>query len=108
MATDLTELQNRLWEAADQLRANSGLRASEYSTPVLGLIFLRYADFRFAAAHQELEGKGSGRRKVGPGGWGGMFVQSAHFVEPAIARTLAQSCRSMVRRRPGRPSASRR
>lgn len=36
MATDLNELQNRLWEVADQLRANSGLRASEYSTPVLG------------------------------------------------------------------------
>jgi type I restriction enzyme M protein len=66
VATDLTELQNRLWEAADQLRANSGLRASEYSTPVLGLIFLRYADLRFAAAHEELEGKGSGRRKIGP------------------------------------------
>jgi type I restriction enzyme M protein len=66
VATDLTELQNRLWEAADQLRANSGLRASEYSTPVLGLIFLRYADLRFAAAHEELEAKGSGRRKIGP------------------------------------------
>lgn len=66
MATDLTELQNRLWEAADQLRANSGLRASEYSTPVLGLIFLRYADLRSAAVHEELEGKGSGRRKIGP------------------------------------------
>ncbi|MDP8900330.1 MAG: type I restriction-modification system subunit M [Actinomycetota bacterium] len=66
MATDLTELQNRLWEAADQLRANSGLRASEYSAPVLGLIFLPYADLRFAAVHQELEGKGSGRRKIGP------------------------------------------
>lgn len=66
MATDLNELQNRLWEAADQLRANSGLRASEYSTPVLGLIFLRYADLRFAAVHEELEGKGSGRRKIGP------------------------------------------
>ncbi len=65
MATDLTELQNRLWETADQLRANSGLRASEYSTPVLGLIFLRYADIRFAAAHEELEGKGSRRRKIG-------------------------------------------
>jgi type I restriction enzyme M protein len=66
VATDLTELQNRLWEAADQLRANSGLRASEYSTPVLGLIFLRYADLRFAAVHEELEGKGSGRRRIGP------------------------------------------
>lgn len=66
MATDLDELQTRLWEAADQLRANSGLKASEYSTPVLGLIFLRYADLRFAAAQQELEGKGSGRRRIGP------------------------------------------
>lgn len=66
MATDLNELQNRLWEAADQLRANSGLRASEYSTPVLGLIFLRYADLRFGAVHEELEGKGTGRRKIGP------------------------------------------
>src|SRR5262249_47248854 len=66
MATDLSELQARLWEAADQLRANSGLRPSEYSTPVLGLIFLRYADQRFEAAHAEFEGKGSGRRKIGP------------------------------------------
>jgi type I restriction enzyme M protein len=66
MVSNLSELQNRLWEAADQLRANSGLRASEYSTPVLGLIFLRYADLRFAAVHEELEGKGSGRRKIGP------------------------------------------
>ena len=66
MATNLIELQSKLWEAADQLRANSGLRASEYSTPVLGLIFLRYADLRFAAVHEELEGKGSGRRKIGP------------------------------------------
>jgi type I restriction enzyme M protein len=66
MATDLNELQRKLWEAADQLRANSGLRSSEYSTPVLGLIFLRYADERFEAAHAELESKGSGRRKIGP------------------------------------------
>jgi type I restriction enzyme M protein len=66
MATDLSELQARLWEAADQLRANSGLRSSEYSTPVLGLIFLRYADQRFEAARTQLEGKGSGRRKIGP------------------------------------------
>lgn len=66
MATDLNKLQKSLWEAADSLRANSGLRSSEYSTPVLGLIFLRYADLRFAAAQRELEGKGSGRRKIGP------------------------------------------
>ncbi len=67
MATDLAELQATLWETADQLRANSGLKASEYSTPVLGLIFLRYADLRFAHVHDELEAKASGRRKIGPG-----------------------------------------
>jgi type I restriction enzyme M protein len=36
-----------LWAAADQLWANSGLKPSEYSVPVLGLIFLKYADVRF-------------------------------------------------------------
>ncbi|MBA2420829.1 MAG: hypothetical protein H0V57_06835 [Thermoleophilaceae bacterium] len=41
MQQDLTELENRLWAAADDLRANSGLKASEYGTPVLGLIFPR-------------------------------------------------------------------
>jgi len=37
------------------LRANSRLRASEYSAPVLGLIFLRFADEKFAAADTELK-----------------------------------------------------
>ena len=32
-------LEKRLWAAADQFRANSGLKAEQYSTPVLGLIF---------------------------------------------------------------------
>ena len=65
MATDLGELQSKLWEAADQLRANSGLKASEYASPVLGLIFLRYADERFAQA-AETVGSGSERRPIGP------------------------------------------
>ena len=65
MATDLGQLQSKLWEAADQLRANSGLKASEYASPVLGLIFLRYADERFAQA-AELVGSGSDRRPTGP------------------------------------------
>lgn len=51
MAVSLAELEPRLWGIADQLRANSGLTAAEYSRPVLGLIFLRYADYRFAQAH---------------------------------------------------------
>ena len=65
MATDLGELQSKLWEAADRLRANSGLKASEYASPVLGLIFLRYADERFAQTAQ-IMGPGSARRSIGP------------------------------------------
>ena len=47
------ELEKRLWEAADQFRANSGLKAQEYSGPVLGLIFLRFAEVRFASAARQ-------------------------------------------------------
>ena len=65
VATDLGELQSKLWETADQLRANSGLKASEYAAPVLGLIFLRYADERFAQASATV-GVGSARRPTGP------------------------------------------
>ena len=65
VATDLGELQSKLWEAADQLRANSSLKASEYASPVLGLIFLRYADQRFAQT-TELVAPGSARRPTGP------------------------------------------
>ena len=36
-------LEKRLWDAADELRANSGLTSQEYSQPMLGLIFLRFA-----------------------------------------------------------------
>ena len=55
---DTDTLEKRLWAAADQLRANSGLTAQQYSQPVLGLIFLRFAEVRFAARRGELE-KGS-------------------------------------------------
>lgn len=41
------KLENDLWAAADKLRANSDLKASEYSTPVLGLIFLKFADNKY-------------------------------------------------------------
>ena len=60
-ATDT--LENRLWAAADQLRANSGLTAQQYSQPVLGLIFLRFAEVRFAARRGELEKMASSSRR---------------------------------------------
>jgi type I restriction enzyme M protein len=65
MAANTTELEKRLWEAADQLRANSDLKSHEYSVPVLGLIFLRYADHKFAQAKAKLTSQGSGRRTIG-------------------------------------------
>ena len=52
-ATDT--LEKRLWAAADQLRANSGLTSKQYGQPVLGLIFLRFAEVRFAAQRAKLK-----------------------------------------------------
>ena len=49
-------IEARLWDAANKLRANSRLKASEYSTPVLGLVFLRFADHRFQAASSKIGG----------------------------------------------------
>ena len=65
MPANHNEIEKRLWGAADELRANSKLKSSEYSVPVLGLIFLRYADHRFTAAEEELSKKASSRRTVG-------------------------------------------
>ena len=63
----LKKLEADLWRAADSLRANSDLKASEYSTPVLGLIFLKFADNKYLqneaailAEYQKLKG---GRRE---------------------------------------------
>ena len=67
MPASIIELEKRLWGVADELRANSPLSSWEYSVPVLGLIFLRYADSKFTHAEEELKakaGKGS-RRKIG-------------------------------------------
>lgn len=47
---DITQIETSLWEAADQLRANSNLTATEYSMPVLGVIFLRHATNRYQGA----------------------------------------------------------
>jgi type I restriction enzyme M protein len=58
MSSDLVAIENRLWAAADQLWANTGLKPSEFSTPVLGLIFLRFADKRLTECAQILDAKG--------------------------------------------------
>jgi type I restriction enzyme M protein len=56
-------LEKQLWAAADQLRANSGLKAAEYSAPVLGLIFLRFAEARFALQRAKLETASTSSRR---------------------------------------------
>jgi type I restriction enzyme M protein len=66
MPVDLAEIERRLWRSADQLRANSGLRPSEYSRPVLGLLFLRYAEARFADAEKALKPRPGSRLTPGP------------------------------------------
>ena len=65
MPANHTDLEKRLWGAADELRANSKLKSSEYSVPVLGLIFLRYAEHKFTQAKAKLTTHGSGRRTIG-------------------------------------------
>ena len=44
---ELKDLEDRLWQAADNLRANSPLKATQYSAPLLGLIFLRFASIKY-------------------------------------------------------------
>jgi type I restriction enzyme M protein len=65
MSGNHNDIEKRLWGAADELRANSKLKSSEYSVPVLGLIFLRYADHKFTEAEKSLAKSSTGRRKIG-------------------------------------------
>lgn len=51
----LKELKDTLWTTADQLRANSGLKSTEYAEPILGLIFLRFADVKYSKYEAEIK-----------------------------------------------------
>lgn len=44
---ELKKLKDNLWHSADMLRASAHLSANKYGQPILGLIFLRYADILF-------------------------------------------------------------
>ena len=74
-------LEKQLWAAADQLRANSGLKAQEYSAPVLGLIFLRFAEVRFLALRAKLELPSTSGR--GAGGEGAASRRGNRAEDPA-------------------------
>lgn len=62
----MKEVEKRLWDTADELRANSGLRPSEYSRPVLGLLFLKFADTLFSMIEEQLKPKPGSRIRPGP------------------------------------------
>jgi type I restriction-modification system DNA methylase subunit len=65
---NIQQIERPLWEAADQLLANSKLTSTEYYMPVLGLIFLRHAHTRYLSVKAEIEPKlpkrGSVRRAI--------------------------------------------
>lgn len=53
-ANNIKDFENRLWEAADHLRANSALRLNEFAEPVLGLIFLKFAGVKHSKTEKEI------------------------------------------------------
>jgi type I restriction enzyme M protein len=52
---DFLKLTNTLWESANNLRTNSSLSLKQFSEPVLGLIFLKFADVKFQKTVKILE-----------------------------------------------------
>ena len=52
---ELKVLKDNLWHAADVLRSGAHLAANKYGQPILGLIFLRYADILFKQHKDEIE-----------------------------------------------------
>lgn len=53
--TELKKLKDKLWHSADMLRAGAHLAANKYGQPILGLIFLRYADVLFKQHKAEID-----------------------------------------------------
>ena len=51
---ELKKLEDNLWNAANSLRAYGGIKASDYAVPVLGLLFLRFADNKYTHAEPEI------------------------------------------------------
>lgn len=87
-AKDLNEVKTTLWKAADEMRANSTLGPNEYRGPVLGLIFLAYAEHRFLEVQPELVAKATARNPVTPAKYKAQSVlyvpeeaQLSHLVE---------------------------
>ena len=98
----LSKLEDSLWAAADNLRANSKLTSSEYCMPVLGVIFLRHATNRYDAASRQIaEEQAAGKNAQAPAGEAGLHqAPGAHAAERSPLRRAAQAAQ-------GRPTSAR-
>ena len=52
---ELKKLKDDLWHSADILRSGAHIAANKYGQPILGLIFLRYADILFKQHKDEID-----------------------------------------------------
>lgn len=52
---NVQKIEDSLWEAAEKLRVDSGLKSTQYSTPLLGLVFLRFASIKYDRFKEDIE-----------------------------------------------------
>jgi HsdM-like protein len=84
---NMMDVERRLWAAADELRSNSNLTAVQYRDPVLGLIFLAFAEQRFDVVGEEIETSSGRRRRPGPAHYHARGV--LYLAEEARLSTIA-------------------
>lgn len=82
----IEQIESQLWEAADQLRANSKLTSSEYCMPVLGIIFLRHASNRYEAALEQIRAEQAAGKMPNRPLVKGDFIKRRSLMLPETAR----------------------
>ncbi|PKN12436.1 MAG: DNA methyltransferase [Deltaproteobacteria bacterium HGW-Deltaproteobacteria-4] len=82
----IEQIESSLWEAADQLRANSKLTSSEYCMPVLGVIFLRHASNRYEVALAQIKAEQQAGKMPNRPLMKGDFIKRRALMMPEIAR----------------------
>src|SRR5438270_6092724 len=91
---NIEKLETDLWEAADNLRANSKLTSSDYFMPVLGVIFLRHAANRFDVATRQIEDdKAAGKMHLARGKIRRMagLADTPQWARPVLAAALRRT-----------------
>ncbi|TLP40435.1 type I restriction-modification system subunit M N-terminal domain-containing protein [Arcobacter arenosus] len=51
---ELKKLEDNLWASANRLRATGGIKSADYAVPVLGIIFLRFADNKYSLYEEQI------------------------------------------------------